>query len=150
MLAELAKKNRLDAINFAKELIKNYDEQENWSTAKPLYYKVQYQKDFLTYDEETATSFTCRDQHGNYDNLPICKLEEYQENRLYEVLGFYETKWTDDPQSGLFFTRKGAEDYLAVNKHNIPGPTRFYIGHFFRNDEMKKVIGALRCLAKEA
>ena len=132
-----------EAVAFAKKLIKNYDEQENWSTAKPLYYKVQYQTKVMTHDSGEATSYCMRNLFGEFEYRDISQLTSD-----HEVVGFYKEKWVDDPQSGLFFTRKGAEDYLAINKHNIPGPTRFYIGHFFRNDEMKKVIGALRYLAK--
>lgn len=139
-----------------KELINEYVNQDNACTAYPIYVALQELQFVCIFDESYGTNsqgvikyhYTYEDQEGWSDSKEECvdQLIEYMKgctqeeidraiNNINEFACFY--MWIDIE---YFLTKKGAENYLKLDRHNL-GRTRTYIKHFSnRNKEMRKVL----------
>lgn len=70
------------------------------------------------------------------------KLEQHYFETLDEPEDWARTAFQDDwvpIVDSACFTKKGCEDYLRINGHNIRGETRIFANGSFRNEEFQKV-----------
>jgi hypothetical protein len=124
------------------ELKKEYENQDNRSTAWPIYVTVQELVPVGVIDEDYSILWNGEERYENsgcdscdYDECDIldsnhegCKQEKVKVGYIWVDIEF-------------FLTIKGAEEYIEYDKHNH-GKLRTYVKHFSRrNFEMRKLLG---------
>lgn len=126
--------------------------QDNLCTADPVFLIQKKEKHpapdgwsddyYWTIDGEEATE----EEAGKLEEREENSIGDGQLHRFFDNTEkvYYIERWTTVMP---FFTRKGAEDYLAVNGHNISGETRIYVDSLWRNFEMQAVRNFLISLA---
>lgn len=145
---------------YLEQLKKEYAEQDNRATAYPIYVTVQelicigliedgYSVNCPYGDGETLVKYRLCD--GDCEAPEFSNSEELK--KYYEEeLGEKKIKDSDIQEYNLgyiwhpvefFLTLKGAEEYIAANRHNH-GKLRTYVHHFeWRNFEMNKLLEEL-------
>jgi hypothetical protein len=118
--------------------------QDNLATADPLF--VVFEKDRIYGLEEGSGTYEWRDEDGDLAAEEECaELEKLKDEGGGDTgLDLNGTKFSAiqfgerDRFVTACFTRKGAEDYLAANGHNLTKPF-IYVSSLYRNREMIEV-----------
>lgn len=111
-------------------------------TDKPVYLDEEYNEvDLVTYDPNGYECPSCCEKLGLDDMNDECcthcgKVLDLGNYCLTKTA--YQDTWENVQP---FFTRKGAEEYLRANKHNLTGkePPRVYVDSAFRNAEWQAI-----------
>jgi hypothetical protein len=160
--AQTARNKRDLGVNMdIEELKKEYDGQDNRSTAFPIYVSVQelrcvgVMKDGYSAicpygDDETRTEYTHPDIAERFED--VSELETRLDDHFDGTEGGGKAHYDDIEELTMgyiwvpvefFLTIKGAEEYMAANGHNH-GKLRTYVHHFERrNLEMRRFLQQL-------
>jgi hypothetical protein len=147
-----------ESFNFLKDLVHEMQTQDRACTADPYFYVVQEQIENPAFDGcGTDTRYSIEDGEGWETKESMLELiaenEEYDGKTLedlidegiikeYEITNDYEN--TSD--CNVFFTKKGYDDHIKRNGHNLHCP-RPYILHAFRNAEIENLFKAIKEIA---
>lgn len=123
--------------------------QDNLATSEPLFIVEQKRRDYGFSSNWSDSPVVWLDEEGNehaLDSEEGKKLEKL----LREAASFEEVPkgWTRTHYKDRWefvtacFTRKGCEDYIAANGHNLKSP-RIYVASAHRNAEWNAVRGYL-------
>lgn len=113
--------------------------QDNAITAGPIFMVEKKVRDY-GYDDSYTDLFTWVDEEGEASDDDQKRFESYYKKtgmsyrREYSRVG-YKDRW--EPVQP-FFTRIGAEEYIAQNAHNL-GESRIYVHGSYRNYEWQTV-----------
>jgi hypothetical protein len=109
---------KTEALTFLKQLIEEYEAQDNLCTASPYYFCIE------TTEKHYCDCFEADDDENveSSENVIVAKHHH-----------------------GHFFTRKAAEEHLKANKHNYNNPT-IYCQHNFRNEEAVNLLSAIKAI----
>jgi hypothetical protein len=151
-------------VEYLKVLKKEYESQDNRSTAYPIYVSVQelicigvmrdgYSSICPYGDGGTRTEYSYEDYEGTFNSIE--KIKEAIEFAGEDVSTFdddlveeFEVGYIWHPVE-FFLTIKGAEEYMVANQHNH-GKLRTYVHHFERrNYEMRELLEAINLNVKE-
>lgn len=125
------------------EMAQEIRTQDNASTAEPIYIVQQRQRmygiDPDLCDDGEIVWMDLMNDHEEIKGEEAKSLEEaYQESleipENYTRTGYMDTWEFVQP----FFTKKGAEDYIEVNRHRLTDP-RIYVDSAYRNYEWQEV-----------
>lgn len=123
-----------------KEIGANIISQDNLCTSLPMFIVQQKRRVYGVDSSYTDSYIWICDGEEIHDKELINKLEQDdgwcqdRENLDCKKVGYIEY-WD---HVSTFFTRKGAEDYLAINSHNLKSP-RIYVESGWRNKEWEDV-----------
>lgn len=124
--------------------------QDNLATAIPIFI-VQRQRRDYGYDRDWSDNRAWLDDEGNeVPKTKAARLERAYQASGDERRGYRRTHYQDRWEFvTACFTRKGCEDYLAANGHNLTGPMppRIYVESGYRNSEwqaLREMLLALR------
>jgi|ERR1035437_2139223 hypothetical protein len=80
---------------------------------------------------------------GSMSKKKIKELDEDDRNDLMEKIGYRKVYYDYEKKcENAFFTKKGAEEHIRVNGHNLKKP-QVFLNHAFRNTEMELVMSFL-------
>ena len=149
-----------EAMSWFKNFINEVDTQDNLWTAKPIQFLLQQKREYVADADycNTRTVFKhyeMEPEEGWYDTKEEC-IKWLKEDKGYEgkdlaeqiediqevELGHY---WET---SQSFFTKRGFEEHIFSNKHNL-GEYRYYVVHAFRNWENQELFKAIRAIVGE-
>lgn len=138
------------AHDFLKEFARHLKEQNNRSTAAPYYYVVKAaqpmfvadghgDKEVLVDEEDEGRVFPTSDRTVVEDTLLSEGYLSYDATDIADRCKRLSTK--DIPEKhNVFFTEKGYEEHMALNKHNYPDNAHSFVEHAFRNPEIKALL----------
>ena len=110
--------------------------QDNACTAHPIF-MVQSQRRIYGMDPDYSEEFVWlhADECDEVDSILAAELEGEYQKTYDEREGYRRVAYMDLWENVQpFFTRAGAEDYLARNGHNLKTP-RIYVESAYRNQE---------------
>lgn len=110
------------------EMGRNVNTQDNRITANPLFVVEQKVRDYGLDPAHHSHGSIWLDSSGEEVDESELPSEDARDHYT-EV--FYQERWEHVQP---FFTEKGAQDYLAINGHNL-GETRIYVEGGHRNEE---------------
>lgn len=160
-------KDKEDAINFLRDLIKRMNAQNNRATATPYFYVVRRERWRLAHDE--FYSGTTRKIRVDFEGDPTTFLSKedfvkwVNESHYGEVPADYEIdkKWEAMPEyteelyfedENVFFTEDAYMEHERLNGHNLGRGCRdyySYVKHAFRNPELVNMFEAIGIVAGE-
>ena len=122
-----------------KEIAENMKTQDNCGTAEPLLFWVQQKREIVADPDYSYDGFAWVYER----DCEVWTKDEKEARRIHKEYE-YEDKFPEGWKKVYYkeywetvnacFTRKGCEDYLRLNKHNLIEP-RIYADHAFRNRE---------------
>lgn len=147
VVLELAVTPRAGVIDDLPERIRNIIEQlhtqDNLATADPMYV-VQHKVRDYGCDRSGGDDDVIGTCYVNHDDCLVISEEQYvnfemegmdDEGDDFNPKDWTETAWRDRWQYvTVAFTRKGCEDYISANGHNL-NETRIYVDTAYRNTE---------------
>lgn len=126
-----------------KEIGREIATQDNACTSNPIF-AVQQKKRILGIDPDYSDNHAWVDDYGDYHvyypgEEEFEKAEREYENTGDEPHGWSRTAYLDTWEFvTACFTRKGCEDYIRQNGHNLTEP-RIYVYSAYRNYEWQAV-----------
>lgn len=120
-----------------KEIASNLKKQDNRCTSDPIFLVQEQVKvwgvDPDIYDDAVMYFRDTNDGESIYETKEeLGEFVRYGGDTDDLEKGYYILEWKTVTSC---FTEKGAEDYIAANKHNL-GKTRIYVDSLWRNAEM--------------
>lgn len=126
----------------------NLHTQDNRITANPIFV-VQQRKRTAGFDADYADQYVWVDDSSEeVDEGKTKQLDRADESGRFDETNGYRKVWYRDEWVFVqpFFTERGAQDYIAVNGHNLTEP-RIYVESGYRNTEWQLVREHLMSLA---
>lgn len=122
---------------------KEIEEGKNGGTRNPIYVVMEEVENYIDgWVEEMFNVHNLKDRNPEYGYVD---LELDSDDREFKTSSddmkdpIKITKFYTDRYVAFFLTRKGAEDYLKYQKHNLRKPYIYTFGVGYRNDEMEKL-----------
>lgn len=147
-------KSKEEILQRLKEIGQNIIDQDNRITEQPIFLVQQKVKDY-GYHEDWADEFDWIKEDGDPTTIEDPKLirrlnniwfngdHTCLEGKYYPV--YYKERWE---YVSAFFTEKGCNDYLRIDRHNLSANVRTYADGSYRNNEFRDIRNFLIMLAK--
>jgi hypothetical protein len=141
------------------EISKELNTQDHLCTAMPYIFQIQTEHKIpvpeghgtqawfcdghLLEDEDEIIERIYEYKDGFMTSEEIRELDEDDRDDLMEKIGYRKVYYDYEKKcENAFFTKKGAEEHIRVNGHNLSNP-QIYLNHAFRNAEMELVMSFL-------
>lgn len=122
-----------ESYDFLKSLSEEIARQDNRATAKPYFFALRVRREYTAAEGYDYDHTYYIDRHGNE---PWSSKEDLLENDPDHPEHEIKEVYTKDhwEVENVFLTKRGYDEHLALNKHNLRSPQDF-LYHAFRNPE---------------
>lgn len=129
-----------ESVKFLQELAKEIRTQDSLCTAKPYFFGCRVVREYPVPDGYGGDKTYYLDKYGQGFDSKEELLENYPEHEDY-LIKEVQVKFHKEVDN-VFLTKKGYDQHLMLNRHNLRSPDAFLF-HAFRNPEFDNLFKAI-------